>query len=77
MMNSQKRNLWPKGIWNLVKLPSTGIVSIHTSINKVWQYLFSHALPREHIITCIFANLVGEEYLSEVSIGITFIMKEV
>lgn len=36
------------------------IASIHTPINKVWEYLFSHTLPRECIITWIFTNLVGK-----------------
>lgn len=69
MTNSQKRNLWPKGIWYRVKLPSTGIAPIHSPISQVGQYLFSHALPREYISTCVFANLVSEEHLTEVSIG--------
>lgn len=69
MTNSQKRNLWPKGIWNRVKLPSTGIAPIHSPISQVGQYLFSHALPIEYISTCVFANLVSEEHLTEVSIG--------
>ena len=36
------------------------IVSIHTPINKVGEYLFSHTLPRQCIITWIFTNLVGK-----------------
>ena len=46
--------------WNMLKLSFTWIVPIHTPINKVWEYLFSHTLPRECIITWIFTSLVGK-----------------
>jgi len=50
--------------WNMLKLFMNWlwIASIHTPINKVWEYLFSHTLPRECIITWIFTNLVGKVF---------------
>lgn len=60
----------------MVNLSPAGIVPIHNPIDKVQQYLFSHALPREYITTWIFAHLVGEKYISKVSIGIFFFYYE-